>query len=137
MAGLKPDSPYPTEIKLHQQSRVMEISFSDGACFKLPYEFLRVYSPSAEVRGHGVGQEVLQSGKRNVGITEIEPVGNYGIKPSFSDGHDSGLYSWDVLYELGAKQEELWRDYLARLEAAGAGRDVDTTPKSGGHGHHH
>jgi DUF971 family protein len=137
MSGLTPDSPLPTEIKLHQKSRLMEITFSDGATFHLPYELLRVYSPSAEVRGHGVGQEVLQTGKRNVEIASVEPVGNYGIKPVFSDGHDTGLYSWDVLYDLGARQEILWQDYLARLDAAGANRDVDTTPKRAHHGHAH
>src|SRR5271167_866417 len=117
MSGLSPDSPIPTEIKLHQKSRLMEISFSDGACFRLPYELLRVCSPSAEVRGHAPGQETLQSGKRNVDILSIEPVGNYGVKPVFSDGHDTGLYSWDVLYDIGAHQDQLWRDYLTRLEA--------------------
>ncbi len=137
MSGLTPDSPLPTEIKLHQKSRLMEITFSDGATFHLPYELLRVYSPSAEVRGHGVGQEVLQTGKRNVEIASVEPVGNYGIKPVFSDGHDTGLYSWDVLYDLGARQEILWQDYLARLDAAGANRDVDTTPRRAHHGHAH
>lgn len=137
MSGLTPDSPLPTEIKLHQKSHLMEITFSDGATFHLPYELLRVYSPSAEVRGHGVGQEVLQTGKRNVEIVSVEPVGNYGIKPVFSDGHDTGLYSWDVLYDLGARQEILWQDYLARLEAAGANREVDTTPRRAHHGHPH
>ena len=136
MSGLNPDTPAPTEIKLHQKSRLMEISFSDGSCFKLPYELLRVYSPSAEVRGHGQGQEVLQTGKREVEITAIEPVGNYGVKPVFSDGHDTGLYSWDVLHDLGVRQDVLWQDYLARLEAAGASRDVDTTPQRKTHGHH-
>ena len=136
MSGLNPDTPAPTEIKLHQKSRLMEISFSDGSCFKLPYELLRVYSPSAEVRGHGQGQEVLQTGKREVEITAIEPVGNYGVKPVFSDGHDTGLYSWDVLHDLGVRQDVLWQDYLARLEAAGASRDVDTTAQRKTHGHH-
>lgn len=135
MPGLHPDSPLPTEIRLHQKSRLLEIGFSDGASFRLPYELLRVYSPSAEVRGHAPGQETLQTGKRNVEIVSVEPVGNYAIKPVFSDGHDTGLYSWDILYDLGARQEILWQDYLARLEAAGASRDVDTTPKRGGHGH--
>src|SRR5438552_4125426 len=122
-----PGAHVPIEIKLHQKSRVMEICFSDGSSYRLPYEFLRVYSPSAEVRGHGRGQEVLQTGKREVEITAIEPVGNYGVKPVFSDGHDTGLYSWDVLHDLGVRQDVLWQDYLARLEAAGASRDVDTT----------
>ncbi len=134
MAGLSPDAPLPTEIKLHQKSRVMEITFSDGACFKLPYELLRVFSPSAEVRGHSPGQEVLQTGKRDVDISTVEPVGNYGVKPVFSDGHDTGLYSWDMLYDLGVRQEILWQKYLAQLESAGANRDVDTAPAH--HGHH-
>ncbi|HTY03764.1 MAG TPA: DUF971 domain-containing protein [Rhodocyclaceae bacterium] len=139
MAGLDKHTPVPTEIKLHQQSRLMEISFADGAHFSLPYEYLRVYSPSAEVRGHGPGQETLQTGKRNVEISAVEPVGNYAIKPVFSDGHDSGIYSWDVLYDLGINQESYWQTYLTRLQAAGANRDVDSTtlpPKAGGCGKH-
>lgn len=110
---------FPTEIKLHQASRVMEISFNDGKTFMLPYEFLRVYTPSAEAKGHGPGQEVLQTNKENVTITEVKPVGNYAIAPVFSDGHNSGLYTWDLLYKLGIEQDELWRDYLERLAAAG------------------
>jgi DUF971 family protein len=113
----------PTEIKLHQKSRVMEIAFSDGRGFRLPYEYLRVYSPSAEVRGHGPGQEVLQTGKREVEIRSLEPVGSYAVQPVFSDGHGTGIYSWDYLYELGEKQEQFWSEYLSRLEAAGASRD--------------
>ena len=104
----------------------MEIAFSDGAHFQLSYEFLRVFSPSAEVSGHGPGQEVLQTGKRNVAIVGVEQVGNYAIQPTFSDGHSSGIYSWDLLYELGTNQESLWQEYLARMEAAGASRDIDT-----------
>ncbi|CAG4884852.1 conserved protein of unknown function [Georgfuchsia toluolica] len=127
MTDLDHDTPIPTEIKLHQASHLMEIAFSNGAHFQLPYEFLRVFSPSAEVSGHGPGQEVLQTGKRNVAIASVEPVGNYGIQPLFSDGHNSGIYSWDLLYELGTNQESLWQEYLARLEAAGASRDIDTT----------
>jgi DUF971 family protein len=115
--------PVPTEIKLHQASRVLEVSFSDGVVFRLPCEFLRVYSPSAEVRGHGPGQEMLQAGKLNVEITAIEPVGSYAVKLVFSDGHDTGLYSWDYLYELGRDQEPLWQRYLARLQETGASRD--------------
>ncbi|HXR56226.1 MAG TPA: DUF971 domain-containing protein [Casimicrobiaceae bacterium] len=115
--------PQPTEIKLHQASRVLEISFSDGRHFRLPYELLRVYSPSAEVRGHGPGQEVLQTGKRDVTIAKVEPVGHYALRPTFSDGHDSGIYSWEHLYDLGVRQDELWRRYLERLAAAGASRD--------------
>jgi DUF971 family protein len=116
-------TPAPTEIKLHQASRVLEISFADGRTFKLPYEFLRVYSPSAEVRGHGAGQETLQTGKREVTIKEVEPVGHYAIRPQFSDGHDSGIYSWEYLYELGEDQDALWQRYLDRLAAANASRD--------------
>jgi DUF971 family protein len=116
-------APVPTEITLHQASRVLEIAFSDGKVFKLGCELLRVYSPSAEVRGHGPGQEVLQTGKREVQITAIEPVGTYAVKLVFSDGHDTGLYSWDYLYELGRDQDQLWRRYLRRLEEAGASRD--------------
>jgi DUF971 family protein len=117
-------SPFPTDIKLHQASRILEIAFDDGAHFRLPYEYLRVYSPSAEVRGHGPGQEVLQAGKRDVTVTEVEPVGQYALRPKFSDGHDTGIYSWDYLYELGEHHDEYWQDYLARLEKAGASRDA-------------
>ena len=114
---------HATEIKLHQKSRLLEITFSDGRSFRLPYEYLRVYSPSAEVRGHGPGQEVLQSGKREVEIAALEPVGSYAVQPTFSDGHSTGIYSWDYLYHLGENQERMWADYLARLQAAGASRD--------------
>jgi DUF971 family protein len=117
-------SPIPTEIKLHQTSRVLEVAFDDRRTFRLSYEYLRVYSPSAEVRGHGPGQEVLQVGKRDVAIKEVEPVGRYAIRPSFSDGHDTGIYSWDYLYDLGERQEELWQRYLDRMAAAGASRDA-------------
>src|SRR5918996_5171774 len=113
----------PTGITLHQKSRVMEIAFSDGRTFRLPYEFLRVYSPSAEVRGHGPGQEVLQVGKRDVDIRGVEPVGSYAVQPQFSDGHATGIYSWDYLYELGENQEKLCAEYLKKLSAAGASRD--------------
>jgi DUF971 family protein len=123
-------TPTPSEIKLHQKSRVMEIAFSDGKVFRLPYEYLRVFSPSAEVRGHGPGQEVLQTGKRDVGIDALEPVGSYAVQPRFSDGHDTGIYSWDYLYELGVQQDRLWADYLARLTAAGASRDTTQVPTS-------
>ena len=115
-------APVPVEIKLHQRSRVMELTFSDGAHFRLPYEYLRVYSPSAEVRGHGPGQETLQTGKKDVEIVSVEPVGTYAIQPKFSDGHDTGLYSWEYLYDLGRRQERLWKEYLERLAAAGAAR---------------
>ncbi len=113
----------PTDIVLHNQSRMLEIAFEDGARYKLPFEFLRVYSPSAEVRGHGPGQETLQVGKRNVMITEIEPAGSYAIKLVFDDGHDSGLYTWEYLHELGQYQDAMWHDYLGKLEAAGGSRD--------------
>jgi len=112
-----------TAITLHQKSRVMEIAFSDGRSFRLPYEFLRVYSPSAEVRGHGSGQEVLQTGKRSVEIRALEPVGSYAVQPQFSDGHNTGIYSWEYLYELGQSQDELWSQYLDKLRAAGASRE--------------
>ena len=113
----------PTDIKLHQQSRIMEITFDDGRRFELSYEYLRVYSPSAEVRGHGPGQEVLQTGKKNVGISEIEPVGRYAVRPTFSDGHSTGIYSWDYLSMLGDRQEQLWQQYLDNLARAGASRE--------------
>jgi DUF971 family protein len=109
----------PTEIQLHQKSRLLEIAFDDGEHFELSCEYLRVYSPSAEVMGHGPGQEVLQIGKEDVNITAIEPVGNYAIKLVFDDNHDSGLYSWEHLYNLGKNQQQKWKDYLDRLEAAG------------------
>src|SRR3989442_15097227 len=118
-----PGAHVPIEIKLHQKSRVMEISFSDGRSFKLPYEYLRVYSPSAEVRGHGPGQEVLQTGKRLVEMKSLEPVGSYAVQPVFSDGHGTGIYSWEYLYGLGENQERLWKEYLDKLAAAGASRD--------------
>ena len=122
------NTPRPTEIKLHQKSQVLEISFADGKTFQLPCEFLRVYSPSADVRGHGPGQEVLQVGKKDVEITHIEPVGTYAIQPTFSDGHSTGIYSWDVLYDYGLRQEEIWRHYLKRLEEAGASREPGPAP---------
>lgn len=114
--------PVPTEIRLHQKSRLMEIAFDDGRSFRLPYEFLRVHSPSAEVRGHGPGQEVLQVGKREVEIRSLDPVGSYAVQPSFSDGHATGIYSWAYLQHLGENQERLWAEYLDKLKAAGAGR---------------
>jgi DUF971 family protein len=118
-----PMTPRPTEINLHQVSRVLDLTFDDGRAFSLPVEYLRVFSPSAEVRGHGPGQEVLQVGKREVNIGAIEPVGVYAVKFVFTDGHDTGIYSWDYLYELGTKQETNWKSYLARLQAAGKSRD--------------
>lgn len=114
----------PTEIKLHQQSKILEIAYEDGARFELPCEYLRVYSPSAEVQGHGPGQEVLQIGKEDVSITAVEPVGHYGVKLVFDDGHDTGIYVWDFLYELGAHQSEKWQRYLDRMTAAGYQRKV-------------
>jgi DUF971 family protein len=123
MAGLDKTTPIPTRIVAHQQSRKLEIEFNDGALFELPYELLRVQSPSAEVRGHGPGQEVLQVGKRKVELKSLDPVGNYAVQPHFSDGHNTGIYSWDYLYELGRDQQGLWQKYLDKLSAAGASRD--------------
>jgi len=123
MSGLDKTTPPPTEIKLHQKSRVLEIAFADGKRFSLPCEFLRVFSPSAEVRGHGPGQEVLQAGKKDVAITRIEPVGTYAVQLYFSDGHDTGIYSWDLFYDYGLHYDEMWRHYLKRLGDAGASRE--------------
>lgn len=123
MAGLNKDTPTPTDIKLHQKSRILEIAFADGKRFNLPYELLRVYSPSAEVRGHGPGQEVLQIGKQSVEINHIEPVGTYAVQLVFSDGHDTGLYSWDYFYNMGMNQDEMWQHYLQRMAEAGASRE--------------
>ena len=138
MAGLEPGTPAPTTLTLHQASRVLEVGFDDGSVFRLPFELLRVYSPSAEVQGHGPGQEVLQTGKREVGIIELQAVGRYAVQPRFSDGHDSGIFSWDYLYQLGRRQDELWRQYEARLAAAGVDRDAPMAAAAGsscGHGH--
>lgn len=132
MAGLQAGSPTPEDITVHSQSRVLEISFSDGASFRIPFELLRVCSPSAEVQGHGPGQETVQTGKRFVDLVAIEPVGNYAVQPTFSDGHSSGLYTWDYLYLLGSQQDKLWKDYFAQLEAAGVGRDDPMPEKAGG-----
>jgi DUF971 family protein len=118
----------PTALTVHQKSRVLDIAFDDGSEFSIPFELLRVYSPSAEVRGHGQGQEVLQLGKREVGISGVEPVGNYAIQPTFTDGHNTGLFSWDYLYKLGSEQDALWKDYLARLNAAGFEGDSGRAP---------
>lgn len=123
MAGLHRNSPTPQALTVHAQSRVLEVSFSDGALFRIPFELMRVYSPSAEVQGHGEGQEVLQTGKRHVTVQSLEPVGNYAVQPVFSDGHDTGIFSWDYLYHLGAQQADLWAQYEARLQAAGRDRD--------------
>jgi len=122
------DTPRPTEIKLHQKSRRMEIAFSDGSRFELSYELLRVYSPSAEVRGHGPGQEVLQAGKCDVDISALEPSGSYAVQPTFSDGHSTGIYSWDYLYWLGQNRNTLWRQYLERVAEAGASREPGPAP---------
>lgn len=132
MAGLTANTPQPTSITVHQQSRVLEVGFADGAQFRIPFELMRVYSPSAEVQGHGPGQEVLQTGKREVGILDLAPVGNYAVQPTFTDGHSSGIFSWDYLYFLGSKQTDLWADYTARLQAAGVERDAPM-PEKGGH----
>ena len=133
MAGLQTGSPTPTALTVHSQSRILEIAFSDGAQFKIPFELMRIYSPSAEVQGHGPGQEVLQTGKREVNVVELEPIGNYAVKPVFSDGHESGLFTWDYLYHLGTDQSQLWDDYERRLKAAGALRDAPMAV-AGGHG---
>ena len=125
---MESNTPQPTEVKLHQKSRLLEISFADGRTFQLPCELLRVYSPSAEVRGHGPGQEVLQVGKKAVEITHIEPAGSYAIQLRFSDGHDTGIYSWDLLYDFGLRQQEMWQHYLGRLQAAGASREPGPAP---------
>lgn len=123
-SGARARVPGPTEITVHTGSRVLEVAFDDGKRFRLPFEFLRVYSPSAAVRGHGPGEEVLQTGKREVTIVSVDTVGLYAMQPTFSDGHDSGLYSWEYLYGLGTNQDALWQDYLDRIAAAGASRDA-------------
>ncbi|MDD0816360.1 DUF971 domain-containing protein [Curvibacter sp. HBC28] len=133
MAGLQAGAPTPTALTVHGQSRVLEVAFSDGAVFRLPFELMRVLSPSAEVQGHGPGQETLQTGKRDVTLLGLEPVGHYAVKPTFSDGHDSGIFTWDYLYTLGVEQDRLWAAYEARLQAAGRQRD-DPMPVKGGHG---
>lgn len=132
MAGLKTGAPTPQALTVHGQSRVLEVSFSDGAHFRIPFELMRVYSPSAEVQGHGPGQETLQTGKRDVELLTLEPVGNYAVQPRFSDGHDTGIFSWDYLYFLGSQQERLWQDYAARLMAAKVDRDAPMVAKSPG-----
>ena len=133
-----PVVPNPTALTVHKQSRLLEVAFDDGSSFSLPFELLRVYSPSAEVRGHGAGQEVLQTGMRDILLTALEPVGNYAVQPHFSDGHNTGIYTWAYLHWLGANQAQLWEDYLLRLDAAGhgreAGRDLRMPGKSG-HAH--
>lgn len=139
MAGLHKNTPVPQNITVHGASRVLEVSFADGASFRIPFELMRIYSPSAEVQGHGPGQEVLQTGKRDVDLQDLEPVGNYAIKPTFSDGHDSGLFTWEYLYFLGSEQAQLWADYERRLQQAGTDRDapmpVTTGQGCSTHGH--
>jgi DUF971 family protein len=138
MTGSKqtPPTPIPTAITVHKKSRMLEVAFDDGAEYSLPFELLRVYSPSAEVRGHGAGQEVLQTGKRNIELTALEPVGNYAVQPHFSDSHNTGIYAWNYLHWLGENQAALWEDYLQRLEAAGftreSGRDATAAAAGGG-----
>lgn len=140
MADSQKTNAVPTALTVHKQSKLLDIAFDNGDAFSLPFELLRVYSPSAEVRGHGAGQEVLQTGKRNVLITALEPVGNYAVQPHFSDEHNTGIYTWDYLYWLGANQAQLWEDYLKRLESAGftreTGRDAPMLAEKGGCGHH-
>ena len=138
MAGLKAGAPTPQALTVHEQSRVLEVGFSDGATFRIPFELMRVYSPSAEVQGHGPGQEVLQTGKRGVGIDALEAVGHYAVQPRFSDGHDTGIFTWEYLYKLGAEEAALWQRYEERLAAAGASRDDLMPLKSGSAcGSHH
>ena len=120
--------PIPTELTVHQKSRLLDIAFDDGRAFSIPFELMRIYSPSAEVKGHGPGQEVLQVGKREVGIRGVEPVGNYAVKPLFTDGHESGIFTWDYLYKLGSEHDALWQDYLNRLHAAGFESDSGREP---------
>lgn len=127
-----PSRPAPEALTVHAKSRVLELRFPDGAHFRLPFELLRVYSPSAEVQGHGPGQEVLQTGKREVDMVQLAPVGSYGVQPAFSDGHDSGIFTWAYLYHLGEQQEQLWQAYEARLAAAGVTRDTPMPVASGG-----
>jgi DUF971 family protein len=131
MAGLKPGAPTPQSITVHGQSRVLEVGFSDGATFRIPFELMRIYSPSAEVQGHGPGQEILQTGKREVELVDLEPVGNYAVQPTFSDGHNTGIYSWDLLYELGRERGRAVGSYERRLAEAGVDRDAPMIDKSG------
>ena len=131
MAGLSPDKPTPVAMTLHGRSRALEVQFSDGAQFRIPFELMRICSPSAEVQGHGPGQEILQTGKREVDVMDLKSVGNYGVQPTFSDGHDTGIFSWDFLYFLGSKQDDLWADYERRLKEAGADRDAPMLAKTG------
>ena len=132
MAGLDRNTPQPTALTVHEASRVLEVAFDDGSQFRIPFELMRVYSPSAEVQGHGPGQEVLQTGKREVGIVDITPVGHYAVQPRFSDGHDTGIFSWAYLHHLGADQADLWQRYEQRLAEAGMHRDAPMTKAVGG-----
>ena len=131
MAGLQAHTPMPTDIVMHNASKVLEIAFDDGSRFRIPFELMRVFSPSAEVQGHGPGQEVLHTGKRHVGITALEQVGHYAVQPSFSDGHNSGIFSWDYLHHLGQHQADLWSQYEQRLQAAGVDRDAPMAQRGG------
>ncbi len=142
MAGLQTGAPAPTNITAHSKAKVLEVAFSDGATFRIPFELMRIYSPSAEVMGHGPGQEVLQTGKRKVSLLALEPIGNYAVQPTFTDGHDTGIFSWDYLYFLGSQEARLWADYEKRLATAGTDRDapmIDAAAAGGGHacGHSH
>jgi DUF971 family protein len=132
MSGLTASTPTPTQLTVHGASRLLEVAFSDGAVFRIPFELMRVYSPSAEVQGHGPGQEVLQTGKRQVDLVALEPVGNYAVQPQFSDGHNSGIFSWDYLHFLGSQQAQLWADYERRLREAGVDRDAPMSGTGGG-----
>jgi DUF971 family protein len=124
MSGLTPDTPVPTGVIVHTASRALELQYADGARYRIPFELLRVYSPSAEVRGHGPGQETLQTGKREVGIVSVAPVGHYALQPTFTDGHSTGIYSWDQLYELATRQDAFWDLYFDKLRQAGVERDA-------------
>jgi DUF971 family protein len=139
MAGIERDTPIPTGITLHQKSHCLELTYENGEHYRLDFEYLRVFTPSAEARGHGPGQETLQTGKRNVLIERIEPVGTYAVRLVYSDGHDSGLYSWDLLHNLATHHEALWAEYLKQLESQGLSRDIDTStrPTGGACGHQH
>ncbi len=129
---------HPTAITVHQRTRMLEVGFDDGKSFSIPFELMRVYSPSAEVQGHGPGQETLQTGKREVDVKALEPVGNYAVLPRFSDGHESGIFTWDYLYFLGSTQDQLWKQYEERLAKAGVGRDAPMAGASAGAcGHAH
>jgi DUF971 family protein len=137
MSGLTPDTPVPTGVVVHAVSRVLELQYANGNSYRVPFELMRIYSPSAEVRGHGPGQETLQTGKREVSITALEGVGNYALQPTFSDGHNTGIYSWDLLYDLATRQDELWAAYFDKLKAAGVDRDAPMAAPAPAHGHKH